>query len=259
MQSRATQSRWTRPESIPRRVVSMLRGHRVLAALVLVDILAKVAAFAFLPDGRAVTLLPGLRLYLAVNEWGVMGGVEGIGRVTANPAYTMLLAAGLMVFACAIVRLSASSIAFGWQVLAGFLVFLTVAFAAQTVAAPLSDISLPANMIVATIRLAVLAVSLAFYFASTAPLARAAFTLLAAGSLANAASYIYPPYEVVDFLMVPLGSVSDGSTVGVINLADIYLFLFPLVLLAWPASVLVLRLRTATGGGMPRTSLHVRR
>ena len=136
------QSRRSRLDSIPRRVVSMLRGHRVLAALVLVDILAKVAAFAFLPDGRAVTLLPGLRLYLAVNEWGVMGGVEGIGRVTANPAYTMLLAAGLMVFACAIVRLSASSIAFGWQVLAGFLVFLTGAFAAQAVAAPLSHIAL---------------------------------------------------------------------------------------------------------------------
>ncbi|HXC49819.1 MAG TPA: signal peptidase II [Candidatus Limnocylindrales bacterium] len=236
--------------SFARRVLSALERHRFLAALVAADVASKVAAFHFLPDGRAVTLLPGVRLYLAVNEWGVMGGVEGIGRVTANPAYTVLLAAGLIVFAGAIVRLSASSIAFGWQVFAGLLVFLGVAFAAQAIAAPLSHIPLPASMIVATIRLAVLAVSLAFYFASSAPIARAAFTLLAAGSLSNAVSYVYPPYEVVDFLIVPLGSLSDGASFGVINFADIYLFLFPLMLLAWPASALIsrrLRTRTALG------------
>ena len=238
------------PGWFARRVVVALERHRLLVALVAGDIASKVAAFYFLPDGRAVTLLPGVRLYLAVNEWGVMGGVEGIGRVTANPAYTMLLAAGLVVFACSIVRLSASSIAFGWQVFAGLLVFLGVAFAAQAIAAPLSHIPLPASMIVATIRLAVLAVSLAFYFASSAPIARAAFTLLAAGSLSNAVSYIYPPYEVVDFLMVPLspfGSISDGSSVGVINFADIYLFLFPFVLVAWPLSKLFVRTRAALG------------
>lgn len=233
-----------------------LRRHRFLVLLLVVDVASKLAAFRFLPDGRPVTLLPGLRLYLAVNEWGVMGGVEGIGAVTANPAYTMLLALGLVVFAIAIVRLASSSLSFAWQVFAGVLVFLAVAFGAQTIAVPLAHLShsahgaLPADVIVATIRFAVLAVSLAFYFASSAPLARAAFTLLAAGSLANALSYAYPPYEVVDFLMIPLRpfvAVSDGS-VGVINFADVYLFAFPLLLVAWPATALVGRSRRAALG-----------
>jgi len=235
------------------RTAFLMRGfrrHLPLVALLSADVATKLAAFHFLPNGRPVTLVPGLRLYLAVNEWGVMGGVEGIGAVTANPAYTMLLAAGLLFFALAIVRLSASSLAFGWQIVAGLGVFLSVAFGAQTFAVPLRHLTIPADTIVATIRLAVLAVSLAFYFASSAPLPRAAFTLLAAGSLANALSYAYPPYAVVDFLMIPLKpfvEVSDGS-VGVINVADVYLFAFPLLLVLWPASVLVARTRRAALG-----------
>jgi len=96
----------------------------------------------------------------------------------------------------------------------------------------------------------VLAVSLAFYFASSAPFARAAFTLLAAGALANAASYAYPPYEVVDFLMVPLRPFIEvpEESVGVINFADIYLFAFPFVLAVWPATALYGRTRRAALG-----------
>lgn len=232
------------------RIVAALGRHRLLLALVVVDVATKLAAFHFLPHGQAVTVVPGLRLYLALNEWGVMGGAEGIDAVTANPAYTILLAAGLVLFAAVILRLSASSIAFGWQVFAGLLIFLAIAFLTETLAASVSHVALPAGVIVGTIRLAVLTVSLAFYFASSSPSARAPFTLLAAGALANAASYVYPPYTVVDFLMIPLEAFSaaaDSTSVGVINLADVYLFLFPLLLLAWPATALVRRTRAALG------------
>lgn len=236
------------------RSFASLRRHRVLAGLLIADIATKLAAFHLLPEHEPVAVLPGLRLYLAVNEWGVMGGVEGIRTVTANPAYTMLLAFGLILFAITIVRLGSSSLAFGWRVVAGTLVFFAVASAAQALAAPLAHLELPARLVVATIRFAALAVSLAFYAASSAALPRAAFTLLAAGALANAASYAYPPFEVVDFVMVPLQplfalfgreAIADGSAVGVVNLADMYLFAVPMVLLAWPASALLERMRRA--------------
>ena len=237
------------PATFARRVRKQLRPHRLLLLLLVADIATKVAAFALLPDGSPVSVLPGLRLYLAVNDWGVMGGVHGLGAVTANPAYTIFLAFGLFVFALAILRLGVSSLGFGWRVLAGTAVFFAVAFAAQAAAIPLAYLTLPAEVIVTTIRVAALAVSLAFYTASTAPLPRAAFTLFAAGALSNAASYTYPPFEVVDFLMVPIqpliGLLGSGgeATVGVINLADMYLLAFPLLLLAWPPAALFLRTR----------------
>jgi lipoprotein signal peptidase len=235
-------------------VASFLRRHRLLAVLLLFDVATKLAAFHLLPEGRMVTLLPGLRVFLAVNEWGVMGGVEGIGAVTANPAYTLLLAIGLLLFALVIVQLGASGLSFAWRLAGGVLTFFAVAFAAETVAVPLSDLTLPAEWIVTTIRAAVLAVSVALYAASRAPLPRVAFTLLAAGAIANAASSLYPPFEVVDFLLVPLDplhalvgsdAASSGAEVGVINLADVYLFAFPVVLLAWPAVAGVRRARSA--------------
>jgi lipoprotein signal peptidase len=83
-------------------------------------------------------------------------------------------------------------------------------------------------------------------------LPRTAFTLLAAGALANAASSLYPPFEVIDFLVVPLqpvvgflaglsgrtSALAGDANMGVINLADVYLFFVPLLLLAWPLAAL---------------------
>lgn len=248
----------TRSASDPGRLARLARRHRLLLALVAADVLSKLAAFHLLPHGRPVTLFPGLRLYLAVNEWGVMGGVEGIGAVTGNPGYTVSLAAGLLVFAMVIVQLGFSSMLFLWRLVAGGGVFLAVAFAAQTLAVPFAGVDLPANWLIATIRIAVLAVSVAFYAASRARMPRLAFTLLAAGALSNSASHLYPPFEVVDFVMVPLApllrlfgagpSLSGEADVGVINFADVYLFLFPLVLLAWPLVAMVRRIRATALG-----------
>jgi lipoprotein signal peptidase len=240
----------------PRRVsrsrafFAALRPHALLLVLFAADVATKLAAFRLLPEGQPVTVLPGLRLFLARNEWGVLGGVDGVGTVTANPAYTMILAVGLLLFAALVLCLSAFSIAFAWRLVAGAVVFLAIAFAAQSLAAPLAHIELPASLTVASIRVAVLAVGLAFYLASSAPFARAAFSLLAAGSLANAASFVYPPYAVIDFLVVPLdlfGVASGEDTVGVINLADVYLIAFPLLLVAWPVGAIARRMRSALG------------
>jgi lipoprotein signal peptidase len=237
---------------MPGRIRSFVRRHRLLLALLTFDVATKLAAFYLLPEGRLVTLFPGLRLFLAVNEWGVMGGVEGIGTVTANPAYTLLLAVGLLLFALVIVQLGASGLSFAWRLAAGVLTFLAVAFAAETAALRISDLTLSTDWIISAIRAAVLAVSVALYAASRAPLPRIAFALLAGGALANAASSLYPPFEVVDFLLVPLDPLhvlvgSDpapgGAEVGVINFADAYLFAFPVVLLAWPAVAGVRRVR----------------
>lgn len=246
----------THPDSLPvsfaSRVARGLGRHRLLLLLLAADVASKVAAFGLLPDGEPVTVVPGLRLYLAVNEWGVMGGVHGLGPVTANPVYTMLLAVGLLIFAFTVLRLGASRLAFGWRVLAGTAVFFAVATAAQAAATPFARVEIPADIIIASIRTAALAVSVAFYLASSAALPRAAFTLLAAGALANAASYAYPPFQVVDFLVVPLqpvvgffaglvgrsATLAGDANVGVINFADVYIFLVPLLLLAWPLAAL---------------------
>ncbi|MCA1807101.1 MAG: hypothetical protein LC687_04540 [Actinobacteria bacterium] len=241
------------------RLGAFLGRHRFLAALLAADAATKMAAFEFLPHDRAVSVLPGVQLYLAVNDWGVMGGVQGIGAVTANPSYTLALAVGLLVFAFAIHRLGASGLGLGRRLAVGTAVFFAVACAAQGAAPLLPPFSLPAEAVVASIRGAALVVSVAFYAASQAPFPRAAFTLLAAGALANSASHAYPPFEVVDFLMVPAGPVlalfgrgreaGAESVVGVINLADIYVFLSPLVLLAWPLAALVRRGAALTGAG----------
>jgi len=246
------------PIPCSRRVREFLHRHRLLLLLLAVDVATKVAAFELLPHARAIAVLPGLTLYLAVNDWGVMGGVHGMGVVTGNPAYTMFLALGLFLFAIVVVRLGASTLGLGWRMLAGTMVFFAVALAAPAAAIPFAGLELPAEAIVMTIRMAALAVSVAFYVASTATMPRTAFAFLAAGALGNAVSHTYPPFEVVDFLMVPIqrllallggraGEVSE-TTVGVVNMADLYLFSFPLLLAAWPASALLMRAR-----GLART------
>lgn len=219
------------------------------------------AAFELLPHDRPVSVLPGVQLYLAVNDWGVMGGVQGIGAVTGNPSYTLALAVGLLVFAFAIHRLGSSSFGLGRRLALGTAVFFAVACAAQAAAPLLAPLPLSTEAVVASIRAAALVVSIAFYAASQAPLPRAAFTLLAAGALANSASHAYPPFEVVDFLMVPAGPVLDlfgrdaaAGTEAVINLADIYVFLVPLVLLAWPLAFLLRRVLGAGPRSLPRAS-----
>jgi lipoprotein signal peptidase len=158
-------------------------------------------------------------------------------------------------FAWSIVRLGRSGLAFGWRLTAGVGAFFAVAIGAHALSTPLAGVSIPAGVIISTIRVAVLAVSMALYAVSQATLPRVAFTLMAAGALSNAASYAYPPFAVVDFLVVPLAplagligrtaTVAGEATVGVINLADVYLFLFALVLLAWPTVAVVTRARRA--------------
>lgn len=236
-----------------RRLRVFLRRHGALVLLVAADAATKVAAFRLLPQAEPVTVLPGLRLYLAVNEWGVMGGVHGLGAVTRKPLYTMLLAAGLVVLALCIMRLAATRLSFGRRVLVAMAVFLGVSFVAEAGSAAFGDLLLPAPFVVASIRAAVLVVAVALYAASRVPRARAPLRLLAAGALANAASSAYPPYEVVDFLMVPLAPVATllgrgvdvggAGAVGVVNLADLYLFAVPMLLAVWPLAALASRLR----------------
>lgn len=235
-----------------------LAGHSLLLLLVGIDVATKVAAFTMLPLGQVVTVLPGIDFYLAVNDWGVMGGVHGIGAVTGTPSYTMTLALGLVLLAAVIVRLASSGLSFAWRLLIGTGAFFAVAFAAQAAGVALAGVAAPPELVVVSIRLAALAVSLALYAASSSPLARAAFTLFAAGGLANAVSFLYPPFEVVDFLVVPiapvlvaLGRPGAEATVGVVNVADLYVFLFPFVLLAWWCSAAFRGVRglwTGTGG-----------
>jgi lipoprotein signal peptidase len=237
---------------IARRAAEFLGRHRLILSLIALDALTKLLAFVFLPHGETITVLPGLQLFLAVNDWGVMGGVHGIGAVTSNPAYTMFLAFGLLLFAHVIVRLGETTLAFGWRFVLGTVAFLAVAFLSEGLAKPLSHISMPIDVVVMTIRLAALVVAVAFYSVSYAPMPRLIFTFFAAGALSNAASYLYPPFEVIDFLMVPIGpflavlgsGASAETTIGVINLADLYLFTVPFLLLAWPPAALVRFLRS---------------
>jgi lipoprotein signal peptidase len=215
------------------------------------DAATKTAAFQLLPHGQPVTLLPGLRLYLAVNDWGVLGGVHGMGAVTERPAYTMLLAAGLVVLAGAVLALARTRWSFAKRVVVATVVFFAVAIGAEAGSVFFDGGTVPASTIVATIRAAVLILALSLYAASRARRSRAPMRLLAAGALANAASSAYPPYEVVDFLMVPLAPLSGwlapradlDATVGVVNLADLYLFAFPLLLASWPLAALATLLR----------------
>lgn len=236
---------------IARGAAEFLGRHRLILSLIALDALTKLLAFVFLPHGQTITVLPGLQLFLAVNDWGVMGGVHGIGAVTSNPAYTLFLAFGLLLFAHVIVRLGETTLAFGWRFVLGTVAFLAVAFLSEGLAKPLSHISMPIDVVVMTIRLAALVVAVAFYSVSYAPMPRLIFTFFAAGALSNAASYLYPPFEVIDFLMVPIGpflaalgsGASAETTIGVVNLADLYLFTVPFLLLAWPPAAIVRFLR----------------
>jgi lipoprotein signal peptidase len=244
------------PVTISQRASAFLRRNRVLLVLLAADAASKIAAFLMLPNAETVEVAPGIKFFLAVNDWGVMGGVHGIGAVTANPSYTLFLAFGLLVFAAVIYRLGQSSLTFGWRVVMGTAVFLFVAFAAQAFAKPLSHITMPSDVVVMTIRLAALMVAIAFYAVARSPMPRAIFTMFAAGALSNALSYTYPPFEVVDFLMVPIQpflsmlgpGVSAETTVGVINFADLYLFTVPFLVALWMPAALFLRWRARPVG-----------
>lgn len=240
----------------------LLRRHGVLGLLVTADVVTKVAAFRLLPHGEPVEVFPGLRLLLAVNEWGVMGGVEGMGAVASKPAYTMLLAAGLVALAWGVLRLAESGLGFGRRMAVGTAAFFGIAFLAEAGEAALPGVDVPAGLLIPSIRVAALMLALALYGASRVPRSRLPFTLLAAGALANAASSLYPPFDVVDFLVVPLAplasllgnspAIGSDSTVGVINLADVYLFAFPFALVAWPVAFALSRAGRGTEGRVRR-------
>ena len=107
----------------------------------------------------------------------------------------------------------------------------------QIVAQPFAYVILPPDLVISSIRASALVVSLAFYSVSLAPVARVVFTLLAAGSLANSLSYVYPPYDVIDFVRIPLPGREDAF--GVINVADVYIALSLVGAAAWPLLALL--------------------
>lgn len=253
MPSRSARSTSPAPTA-PSLAAPALERHAPLLLLVAIDVATKLAAWTWLPHGRVVDAAPGLRFFLAINEWGVMGGPVGMPRVTAEPAYTLMLALGLALLSLVVLRLGRSRAGFGARVAMGAAAFGVVAVVARAVSLPFADQDLPAGWVVPAIRASVLLLAVSLYAASRAPRPRAAFTLLAAGALANAASSLYPPFEVIDFLIVPLApflpllgaadSTSGADAIGVINVADLYLFAFPFALLAWPV-LAVLRRRTS--------------
>ncbi|HYC01275.1 MAG TPA: signal peptidase II [Candidatus Limnocylindrales bacterium] len=213
-------------------VRALLARHRVLLGLLALDAITKRIAFSVLPSNETVSVMGVPVFQLALNEWGVMGGVEGIGSVTSNSAYTLILAAGLLVQALVIWWLGSVELQFWLRLVAGLTVFFAIATAAEFAAKPMADVSADPAVVVTSIRGAALVLSLALYAVSRAPLPRLAFTLLAGGALANALSYAYPPFEVVDFLRIPLPGRDD--VYGVVNLADVYVLAFVVVAMAWP-------------------------
>jgi len=240
---RCYRQRVSPPERVAR-TLEFLRRHLLLASLLVVDALTKVAAFTLLDHDGAVEVGGGLSLRLVLNEWGVMGGVQGIGAVAANPAYTFLLAAGLSLLAICVPLLSASGLAFGWRLLLGAIAFLIVSLFVEVLAKPLAGWNVGGEWVVPVLRASALLLAVALYVASRAGFPRLAFGLLAAGALGNTASRLYPPYEVVDFLMVPLAPFARlaGQEVGedlhaILNVADLYVLAFPVVLAAWPSAV----------------------
>ena len=213
----------------------------MLLGLMAFDAITKRVAFSVLPSGETIPFFGAPLFQLALNEWGVMGGVEGINSVTNNSAYTLILAVGLLVQALVIVWLGSVALPFWLKLTAGLAVFFAIATAAELVAKPMAHLSADPAVVVMSIRGSALVLSVALYAVSRAPLPRLAFTLLAAGALSNGISYLYPPYEVVDFLRLPVPGRAD--LYGVVNLADIYVLAFVAVALAWPVLALIARMR----------------
>lgn len=217
---------------IARTSLAFARCHIALVALVAADVATKLAAFALLPAGEPVGITRGVGFHLTLNEWGVLGGVEGISAVTANSVYTVMLAVALLGLAVLVRRLARMGLSFPVRVLAGSVAFVVVANVVQFVSRPFANVALPPEPVIYAIRTAALVVSLALYSVSHAPVPSAVFTLLGAGSVANAASYAYPPFEVIDFVRIPLPGQPDAF--GVLNLADVYIALSIALALVWP-------------------------
>lgn len=231
----------------------MIRRHRALVLLVAADVGTKVLAFALLGSGETIQIGRGFGLYLALNEWGVMGGVEGIGSVTANSVYTTLLAGALLFLALVVRRLDAYGLSFPLRLVCGTVIFFAVATVIQIAASPFAAVALPPDFVISAIRGSALVLSLALYSVSRSAMGAAVFTLLSAGSVANALSYAYPPFEVIDFLKVPLPGRAD--LFGVINVADVYVALFAMGFLAWPLVALAAWLLRRASGEKPRRRL----
>ena len=213
------------------------RRHFVLVALVAADVATKSLAFGLLPGGETIPIAGGVGFYLTLNEWGVLGGVQGISAVTANSVYTVMLATALLGLAVMVRKLAALRLPFAVRTIAGVVIFFVVANVIQLLAQPFAHVALPPDLVIYAIRIAALVVSLSFYSVSRAALPCAIFTLLSAGSLANAVSYAYPPFEVIDFLRVPLPGRDHAF--GVLNLADVYIALSLAMGLLWPLIALI--------------------
>jgi|GEM_PF-1935715 len=224
------------------------RGHLALALLVAADVMTKQLAFRLLPGGKPEEISRGVGFYLTMNEWGVLGGVDGVATVTTNSVYTLLLAVALLGLALMVRKLDATGLSFALRMLVGTLVFALVSNLVALAARPFAYVSLPPDLVINAIRASVLVVSVAFYSVSRATMARVVFTLLVAGSLANGLSYIYPPFEVIDFLRIPLPGNPDAF--GVINLADVYIALSIVALAAWPLVALAGWLRRLGRGAV---------
>lgn len=219
------------------RAVAFGQRHFVLASLVAVDVATKQLAFRLLPAGATAEGDTGFGFHLTLNEWGVLGGVQGVAAVTANSVYTLLLAAALLGLALMVRWLSATGMSFAARLLVGSVLFVIVANLVQFVARPFAYVTLPPDLVINSIRASALVMSLTLYSVSRSAMGCAVFTLLSAGSLANGLSYVYPPFEVIDFLRVPVPGFQGAF--GVINLADVYIVAAILAALAWPPVALI--------------------
>lgn len=236
-------------------LLGRLRPHLALLGLLAADVVTKTASFALLEQGSPYHVFPGVTLYLALNEWGVMGGVAGLGAVTANTAYTFGLAVGLFVLAAVVAALSRTRFPFAVRCTLGVASFLAVAEGARLFGERWTGAAFEPHAVVYGVRAASLAVCVTLYGASRSTWPRAAFALLAAGALGNALSYLYPPFGVVDFLLVPvapvllaLGAEGHDETFGVINLADLYVVGFALAVVLWPLAAALRRVPLARLG-----------
>jgi hypothetical protein len=189
---------------------------RLLILLVAIDLIAKIAAFAFLPEAAPIDREASFQLVLSVNTSGLGTKARELMRddtVHGFAATSMaFLALGLALVAVrgrpwgTWRKISFCAGAFGLWVVIGAL--LEPQFA-----------RLPDAASLAIIRGALTLFTLAVWVVVPRGLWKLALTLAAAGAVGNLLSSVYPPFHVVDFMYSALANRVLG--LGVFNFADL--------------------------------------
>lgn len=207
----------------------------IIIGLLLFDFVSKMIALHTLSFTEGWDLIPGiLGLKLTINplelEHVIVGNRHPL-LLENYERWAWFLGSLVLILLVAYISWVRSQ---NWLILYKYLVGLglgIVLFSISSILSTLLPGSPPALGLIGLITFTkiILPIYLLFFFKDNQ--LRWAFTFLVAGNLGNFASFFYPPYRVIDFFISwPFNKIFG---VGIFNLADIYGYLFVLLMILY--------------------------